>query len=277
MFKKIALIIAQVVLVFALAKVVNAQTPPDFPSCSNPQGTLKVSYDSGTHYLVGGTAVTGSDAVYYTGETSLIQCFCADDGNGVQTNWWRVDSLNQDQIDQLVKLGWTYIPTGSNWGLDDSSYMAMNANYQCKTPPSNPPGNPPGPGSPPVCNAERPVPPQLVSVIRHGTEAVVTWTKIDLATHYVLAYGTKIGEYPYGVPNTGNVTSYTVSALNPSTTYYFQVYAVNDCMPSDPSGTAPRGGAVLGLATTGNTLLLYSVFAAAALLTASGLILRKRD
>ncbi|KKQ46621.1 MAG: hypothetical protein US67_C0074G0005 [Candidatus Woesebacteria bacterium GW2011_GWD1_38_10] len=274
MLKKLGFIFAQILLIFLMTSVVNAAVVPVFPSCSNPQGTLKVSYDGGTHYIVGGSGVVGTDAVYYTSDLTLIQCFCADDGSGIQTNWWKIDALSQSEIDQLVKLGWHYVPSGLSWGLDDSSYMAKNEAYSCK--PYNPPKDPPGPKDPPVCTAPRPVPPQLVSVIRNGSEAVVTWTKVDLATHYTLAYGTEIGNYPYGVPNTGNVTSYTVKALDPSKTYYFLVYAVNDCMPSEPSGSAPQGSAVLGLAATGDSALLYSVFGGALLLTTSGIALRKR-
>lgn len=274
MLKKLSIVLLQIVLLFAVVGAVNAATPPDFPLCSNPQGTLKVSYDSGTHGIVGGTSGTGSDTVYYTGEDTLMQCFCSTNGSGIQTNWWKISSLTQDEIDQLKKLGWTYIPSGANWGLDDSSYMAKNIDYTCGGGGGG--GNPTTPAGPPVCNSAKPATPQLVSVIRKGSQAIVTWTKVDGADHYVLAYGTKPGDYPYGVPNTGDVTTYTVGALNPGTTYYFQVYAVNNCMPSDPSGTAPQGGAVLGLASTGNTILLYSVFGAALLLTATGIALRKR-
>ncbi len=275
MLKKLAVILSQLVLLIVLVGSVNAADVPNFPSCSNPQGTLKVSYSSGTHYIVGGTGLSGSDSVYYTGDNSLIQCFCADNGSGIQTNWWKLNTLSQEQIDQLVKLGWVYIPSGSTWGLESASYMAINQYYSCK-PSENPPTNPITPAGPPVCNSPRPVAPRLISVIRSGSKAVVTWTKVDLADHYTLAYGTKVGDYPYGVPNTGNVTSYTVEALDPSTTYYFVVYAVNNCMPSEPSGESPRGGAVLGLAATGDTGLLYSVFGSSFLLTAAGLVLRKR-
>src|SRR3989344_2032580 len=99
MLKRVAFIVAQVILVFVLAAAVSATEAPSFPSCSNPQGTKKVSYDSGTHYIVGReTGVSGSDAVYYTGE-NLIQCFCAEDGSGIQTNWWKISSLEQTAID----------------------------------------------------------------------------------------------------------------------------------------------------------------------------------
>lgn len=274
MLKKLLVILSQFVLLFTLVSSVNAADVPSFPSCSNPQGILKVSYSSGTHYIVGGSGVSGSDAVYYTADNALIQCFCADNGSGIQTNWWRIaDSLSQGTIDQLIKLGWFYIPSGADWGLDNVAYLATNQNYTCKYNPPNPP-NPPGP---PVCDSKRPNTPQILSVVRNGSKATITWGKVDLATHYTIAYGTKIGDYPYGVPNTGNVTSFTVEALDPSTTYYFILYAVNSCMPSEASGPAPKGTTVLGLASTGDSGLLYTVFGASFLLTSAGLALRKRS
>src|SRR3972149_12085302 len=153
MFKKIALILFQIVLIFVLVGVVNAAEVPNFPSCSNPQGTLKVSYDRGTHYIVGGGGAPGRDGVYYTGDNTLIQCFCATDGSGIQTNWWKINSLSQEEIDQFVKLGWTYIPSGANWGLDESSYLAINQNYSCGG--GGDGGNPTTPASPPVCDSAK--------------------------------------------------------------------------------------------------------------------------
>lgn len=129
----------------------------------------------------------------------------------------------------------------------------------------------------PICDSKRPDIPQLVSIERDRTKAVVTWNKVDLADHYTLAYGTKIGDYPYGVPNTGNVNSFTVESLDPSKVYYFRVYAVNNCMPSEPSGTAPQGSAILSLATTGDSVEFYSVFVSSILLIGTGIVLKKRS
>ena len=124
-----------VLLIFFLAfsySSVKAQTPPSFPSCLNPQGTLKVSYEDGTHGIVGSTITyTGSDKVYSVSDVSLIQCFCADDGSGIQTNWWKVSSLTQAAIDSFKNLGWFFVPSGSVWGLDDEAYLAQNINYSC--------------------------------------------------------------------------------------------------------------------------------------------------
>ena len=117
---------------FVFAGAASAQTPPDFPACSNPQATLKAEYNSGIHGVAGDpNAYTGSDAVYTIDNDRNLQCFCSDAGNGIQTNWWRVGSLTQDEIDTLVKLGWNYVPDGSVWGLNSEAYMAKNSPYAC--------------------------------------------------------------------------------------------------------------------------------------------------
>lgn len=105
---------------------------PNFPSCVNPQGTQKVSYDSGTHGVVGNSSnFTGKDSVYSLSDGTLLQCLCADNGQGVQTNWWKVSSLTADEIAILISQGWTKIPDGSAWGLESAPYLAKNINYSC--------------------------------------------------------------------------------------------------------------------------------------------------
>lgn len=112
-------------------KLVSAVNAPNFPTCSNPQGTLIVSYDSGTHGVAGGNSYTGNDKVYKINENSLVQCLCTTDGKGIQTNWWKATSLDETQVNKLKSEGWIYIPTGSVWGLDQDAYMARNINYSC--------------------------------------------------------------------------------------------------------------------------------------------------
>ena len=105
---------------------------PTFPRCENPQGTIKVSYSSGTHGIPGSSATnTGSDDVYTLSESTLTQCFCTDNGDGTQTNWWKVSSLTLDQIELLLSQGWVYIPDGSLWGLQEDPYLARNRKYEC--------------------------------------------------------------------------------------------------------------------------------------------------
>jgi hypothetical protein len=116
-------------LTFAAIRV----TTPTFPSCTNPQGLIKVSYKSGTHGIPGNySTFTGEDTVYTLSEDTLTQCFCSEDEKGIQTNWWKVSSLNTDEIDYLSNLGWIYIPNGFDWGLEESPYMAKNSSFSCQ-------------------------------------------------------------------------------------------------------------------------------------------------
>lgn len=111
---------------------VYAVDTPTFPKCENPQGTLKVSYDSGTHGVPGNSnTFTGKDAVYNLTEDTLTQCLCTINQDGIQTNWWKVSSLSLDQIEQLQKSGWIHIPNGADWGLDQAPYMAQNTDFDC--------------------------------------------------------------------------------------------------------------------------------------------------
>ena len=119
----------QLALIPGIAFAVN---DPVFPACANPQGTLIASYNNGVHGIPGDTGTyNGSDKVYSVTGDTLIQCFCAVNGNGIQTNWWKVSSLSQDQIDVLKSEGWTFVPNGIAWGLEDSAYMIKNAGYSC--------------------------------------------------------------------------------------------------------------------------------------------------
>jgi hypothetical protein len=147
--------------------------------------------------------------------------------------------------------------------------MAYNVSYACGN--TNRSTTPAGA---PVCTADKPESPTLLSVVRNGSKATLTWSKSQKATHYVIAYGTVAGLYPYGVPNTGNTTTFTVEALDPNKEYFFQVYAVNDCMPSDPSRQG-QGGQVLGLATTGSAQSTLLLTLAGLLLTSTGYLLNK--
>jgi len=127
-------------LIFFLfsAKLVRAFEVPNFPTCSNPQGVLKVSFDSGVHGIVGNPGeFQGADHVYTIDDARTVQCFCSSDGTGIQTNWWKVSSLTQDEIQTLKNLGWIFIPTGSVWGLVDAPYMAQNITYSCNSGNSN--------------------------------------------------------------------------------------------------------------------------------------------
>jgi len=131
--RKLLIPIALFVLSLLTPSSASAQaSPPTFASCSSPQATLRVSYPEGQHAIVGQNALqSGSDIVYDINVDQVLQCFCSDTGNGTQTNWWKADSLTQDEIDTLVKLGWHFVPSGSIWGLDSGAYVALNSDYAC--------------------------------------------------------------------------------------------------------------------------------------------------
>ncbi|MBP7927533.1 hypothetical protein KAZ57_00075 [Patescibacteria group bacterium] len=137
LYKTTLLIIAFYTVFLAFSQKVYAQVDvliPSFPFCQNPQGVVKASYSSGTHGIPGDSAnYTGSDAVYTLTDETLLQCFCAEDADGIQTNWWKVSSLSIQDIEYLESLGWVYIPDGSLWGLDNAPYVAKNNDFSCNT------------------------------------------------------------------------------------------------------------------------------------------------
>ena len=111
----------------------SAATPPTFPACSNPQGTLKVNYDQGSHGIVGDLSENrGTDAVYTLNTDTLLQCFCSEDGRGIQTNWWKVSSLTDEEIQTLKNSGWFFVANGALWGLASAPYLAKNSDYTCR-------------------------------------------------------------------------------------------------------------------------------------------------
>lgn len=131
-FAAIFLLVLSATLISATSLVSASATIPNFPVCTNPQGTVKASYASGTHGIVGSTAnYTGSDVVYQLSPDSLMQCFCAESGDGIQTNWWKISQLSEEEVDNLVKLGWIYVPNGALWGLDPVAYLAKNMDFKC--------------------------------------------------------------------------------------------------------------------------------------------------
>lgn len=112
-----------------------------------------------------------------------------------------------------------------------------------------------GTGGAPSCGATAPQAPQSLTATAGGIgEVNLSWLPATGAiTHYLIAYGTVSGNYIYGNPNVGNVTSYTVTGLSSGVRYYFVVKAVNDCAPGPYSNEAVTrsGGATGVLVATG--------------------------
>src|SRR5215210_7466089 len=100
MYKKISFnVIVLTALFWQSATSALAVTTPSFPTCINPQGSVKASYSSGTHGIVGSTQeYTGSDSVYTLSDNTIVQCFCPVNGNGIQTDWWKIANLSDTDI-----------------------------------------------------------------------------------------------------------------------------------------------------------------------------------
>ncbi len=118
-----------------------AVNTPAFSSCLNPQSpqaNLQIT-NTGTHGVPGNEqAFTGVDKVYSSesnllSSATVMQCLCPDNGQGIQTNWWKVSELSEEERKTLEAQGWIYIPEGSAWGLDHVPYLAQNTNYSCKS------------------------------------------------------------------------------------------------------------------------------------------------
>ncbi len=189
-------------LVFAALVSVNPQEffaaeMPAFSTCVAPTGSIKANYESGIHGVPGDTnAYSGKDKVYKITDTYTLQCFCPDNGNGIQTDWVKAAAFSSDEIKIYTNQGYVYIPDGAAWGLDSAPYLAKNSGYSCK-------GNGSGGSSPSSSSSSS--------------------------------------------SNVGGA-----SASNPST------------------------GSVLGLASTGNSLFVLSVFTAGIASTLTGFVMRKK-
>lgn len=117
---------------FLFARQILAFDVPSFPTCAAPIGTQKEYFANGTHGIPGDTTThVGSDSVIAYTDNQLIQCFCAADGNGIQTNWWKIPELDQEQIKSYLNDNWNYIPDGSAWGLENAPYLAKNYAMIC--------------------------------------------------------------------------------------------------------------------------------------------------
>jgi hypothetical protein len=97
----------------------------------------------------------------------------------------------------------------------------------------------------PVCNDQPPTSAPNVTITNLGANTVtLSWTAVSPADHYGLFFTRLSDGAPYGAPNIGNVTTYTITNLSGGANYSFQVFGVNGCAPGPRSGAAT--GAVLG-------------------------------
>lgn len=125
--------VAAVTLCLGSVRTSFAYQVPQFTSCLNPSGTVRANYETGTHGIPGKTAsYQGKDTVYNLSGNELTQCFCASNGSGIQTNWWKVSLLTESEVNGLKSQGWVYVPNGALWGLENVPYLAFNSDYSCK-------------------------------------------------------------------------------------------------------------------------------------------------
>lgn len=119
-------------LLFFVVPKAYALTPPNFPTCLNPQTEANIVWPTGIHGIPGDSAEhTGSDSVFLLSDSTVLQCFCSINGDGIQTNWWKIAALSDDEIQTLMNQGWIKIPDGSLWGLDKAPYLAKNEAFFC--------------------------------------------------------------------------------------------------------------------------------------------------
>ena len=130
---QIITVLTAFLLVFAMAAPdVSAQTVPSFPTCANPQGTVTASYSEGDHGVPGNTGTnTGSDTVFELSGDTTMQCFCADNGDGTQTNWWHAAFLTDEEVQILKNQGWIVVPNGELWGLAEGEWLTFSSPYAC--------------------------------------------------------------------------------------------------------------------------------------------------
>ncbi|HVZ11990.1 MAG TPA: Ig-like domain-containing protein [Patescibacteria group bacterium] len=89
----------------------------------------------------------------------------------------------------------------------------------------------------PSCSDTVPSAPSLNNPTTSGTSGLtLTWTapSTGSVSYYLVSYGIATGQYIYGNPNVGNVTSYTVGGLSSGKNYYFAIKAVNSCGTPGP-------------------------------------------
>jgi len=133
--KKLFVIVLSIILMLsAYVPSAFAATEPSFPTCVNPQGEVKASYDSGSHGVVGDpNTYSGKDTVYSVNGGNQTQCLCPVNGNGIQTNWMKASNLSENEISVFVNQGWILVADGSAWGLDQGLYLAKNISYSCSS------------------------------------------------------------------------------------------------------------------------------------------------
>lgn len=229
--------------------VVVESTNPGYPS---EEAQVEVSSDNATWTNLGSVTQTGelsqgesSVCVRYVRITDISSPdnFVDDTADG-----YDVDGVRITQGESCPEVTVTPTPTGIITPTPTPGNNNNNGGGSSSTVNNS---------QPTPCTASKPGTPSITSVQRtSGSTVQLTWTQASNATSYAISYGTSSGNYQYGVPSTGNVTTYTVGGLDPNANYFFIVRAVNDCTPGDASSeSSTSGGQVLGVSTSQGQVL----------------------
>jgi len=115
-----------------LGSASHAYANPSFGSCLNPQVSASQINVGNNHGVIGIGAFDGTDTIYSV-NGYVMQCLCASNGKGYQTDWVKASGMSQGDIDSYKAQGWIYTPYGEDWGLEKGPYLAKNTEYTCAT------------------------------------------------------------------------------------------------------------------------------------------------
>lgn len=244
------------------------QSEFSFPSCtaliSNPGD--HAHYEYGTHQIVGGPLLEGSDDVYSLDNGNFTQCYCPVTGSdGIQTNWLRTEEPME---------GWFY-EFGEQWNLGSYYYAAQNSSFSCEADQPQVGGNEPSnPGSggaqAPRCPEDNK--PQTIDQVWFSditpTSVIVHWAIKGDATAYQLAYGLEENKWLWGVKvEGGNVNSYQLNGLPENAKIFVSVIPLNGNCSADPSASYKVGAGTTVLAATGTASSMALIMGGFSLIT----------
>lgn len=173
--------------------------------------TIQLEDSSGNTLTSNSISLSASDGSVNVSPSNFIT---ANSGN----NYVFTLNSNNPATSQLT------IHDQANGDITNSSWTLTFAPTPTQSPTPTPIG---------TCNDATPAAPQITSTDSGGVHSIIlSWNAVAApVSYYLVSYGTTSGNYIYGNPNVGNVTSYTVGSLSTGKTYYFVVKAVNGCMP----------------------------------------------
>lgn len=226
-----------------------------FPSCesliANPGD--RAHYDTGTHQIVGGPLLEGSDDVYSLENGNFAQCFCPVTGaEGIQTNWLRAENpIN----------GWFY-EYGEQWNLGPNHFAAQNSSFMCEPQQPGVGGTQPlssggeGGAQAPQCPIDNK--PQTIDQVWFSditqTTIIIHWAVKGDATGYQLAYGIEDNKWLWGVKvDGGNVNAYQLKDLPQNAKIFVSVIPLNGNCSGNPSASYKAGVGTTVLAATGSS------------------------